>query len=62
MKTYYAYIRVSTTRQGEEEVSLQEQRRAAHREGSTPSPVGQLADGKYEFTAHALTASVGCRF
>lgn len=28
MKTYYAYIRVSTTRQGEEGVSLQEQRRA----------------------------------
>jgi DNA invertase Pin-like site-specific DNA recombinase len=28
MKTYYAYIRVSTTRQGEEGVSLQEQKRA----------------------------------
>ena len=28
MKSYYAYIRVSTTRQGEEGVSLQEQRRA----------------------------------
>ena len=28
MKAYYAYIRVSTTRQGEEGVSLQEQRRA----------------------------------
>jgi site-specific DNA recombinase len=28
MKTYYAYIRVSTTRQGVEGVSLQEQRRA----------------------------------
>ena len=28
MKIYYAYIRVSTTRQGEEGVSLQEQRRA----------------------------------
>jgi site-specific DNA recombinase len=28
MKPYYAYIRVSTTRQGEEGVSLQEQRRA----------------------------------
>ena len=28
MKTYFAYIRVSTTKQGEEGVSLQEQRRA----------------------------------
>jgi len=28
MKSYYAYIRVSTTRQGEEGVSLQEQKRA----------------------------------
>ncbi len=28
MKTYFAYIRVSTTRQGEEGVSLQEQKRA----------------------------------
>jgi len=28
MKTYYAYIRVSTVRQGEEGVSLQEQKRA----------------------------------
>ena len=31
-------------------------------DGSTLSPVGQSADGKYEFTAHALTASVGYRF
>lgn len=28
MRTYYAYVRVSTTRQGEEGVSLREQRRA----------------------------------
>jgi DNA invertase Pin-like site-specific DNA recombinase len=41
MKSYYAYIRVSTTRQGEEGVSLQEQRRAileyASRRGITIS-------------------------
>lgn len=59
MKSYFAYIRVSTTRQGEEGVSLQEQRRAnleyASRRGITvgkwfKEQVGAAKQGPPMFT------------
>jgi hypothetical protein len=30
--------------------------------GSLVSPLGQSADGRYEFISHAIFITVGCRF